>query len=54
MDDISNAFVGISVLNPPSYGWMVFVKHAGNLGGLGLAWAFTAFLQLTMELVDLL
>ncbi|MEP3347633.1 MAG: hypothetical protein ABJN34_04620 [Litoreibacter sp.] len=35
------------------YGWRVFVKDKGSLGGLGLSLATVAILEIFMSLIDL-
>lgn len=46
LEDLGNAFLGLSVLYLLWYGWQVFVKDGGDLGGLGLGLAVIACLEL--------
>lgn len=43
---LGNAFTGLAVLYLLWFGWHVFVKDGGNPGGLGLAAAAMAVLQI--------
>ena len=51
---LTEAFTGLSVLYLLWFGWHVFVRDKGNPGGLGLAVAAIACLQIFGAIADFL